>query len=84
MVLSMPLWGCSTHILLQQAVAAILNAQEFGGHYPLTATGETGVITKVNEAISSDEVYGFRDVKLALADELEGYNKAGYPKGMFS
>jgi len=83
MVLSMPLWGCSTHVLLQQAVAAILNAQEFGSYYPLTVTGVGGVIYKVNAAISSDGVYGFRDVKLALADELEGYNKAGYPKDWF-
>jgi hypothetical protein len=42
------------------------------------------VIYKVNEAFKSGGLYGDRDVKLALADEIEGYNKAGYPKGWFS
>jgi len=77
-VLTITLGYCSVHILVRQAVAALLNIQAFGTMYPLTAEQ---VIQKVNDALNSGGVYGVRDVKIDLAKELEDYNNAGLPKG---
>ena len=77
-VLTITVPYCSQHILFRQAVAALLNAQQFGSDYPLTAQQ---VIDLVNAALNGGGPFGIRDDKIALAEELDGYNSAGLPKG---
>ena len=77
-VLNIPFGYCSQHILIRQAVAALLNAQQFGNGYPLTTQQ---LIDTVNAALNSGGLYGLREVKITLSEELDGYNNAGLPEG---
>jgi hypothetical protein len=77
-VLTITVPYCSEDILITQAVAALLNAQQFGTSYPLSAPQ---VIQNVNDVLNSGGPYGIREVKTALADQLDRYNSAGLPKG---
>jgi hypothetical protein len=59
-------------ILLQQAVASLLNAADDDVNFPMT---EQEVIDAVNAALASDD----RDAILALKDELDAKNNLGCP-----
>ena len=62
----------AARILMQQAVAALLNAAHPDIDYPLT---EAQVVAQVNAALAS----GDRDTILALKDQLDEYNNLGCP-----
>jgi hypothetical protein len=60
----------AARILIQQAVAALLNASHHNIRYPLTVDE---VIMDVNDALASD----YRRTILDLAEELDEYNNLG-------